>query len=462
MISSPILPSWEKRNNPGAPKQLFLCPHHKITRFRILNPIPTMYHRYLIAITRPLWLGISLALLSSGTMNAGVAERYIEAQLQVVRSLEKRLDNLADVADESAARLVAGGNIYLAGEPGMVSELLGRAGGPCGAKALALEKPLPLLSRNDIVLLSDYGTPGKLAAALEKLKSADALVIVFASFENPLARRSSSANLRFVPVDIPMDSFIVRFPGRDAFIPTVSPAITTAEWTFFAELLGACRRQHKQLAIYLSIFLDEGRARYNRTKGLMFEPDFRPESVPRGQFAQTFLTRVRQSLEAIRGGEMENLRKATVWFREATAARKHIARSLMGHLPPIEAGIRGDVNFFTHTSLLTIEKGGGAWIRENLGDGDVALFLAYQNEDVLTASANALGARTIALTSAAPGPEQARNPRHLYINPHWPITDGVLELPGYDVKACPLSTILNMTCYYAIVGEVIAPAKSSP
>lgn len=419
-----------------------------------------MYHRYLIAITRPLLAGITLALLTSGRMNGGVAERYIDAQLQVVRSIETKLDFIADVADESAARLIAGGNIYLAGEPGMVAELLGRAGGLCAAKALALEKPLPLLTRNDIVLLSDYGATGKLAAALEKLKSADALVIVFTSFENPLARQSPSANLRFVPVDIPMDSFIVRLPGRDSLIPTVSPAITTAEWTFVAELLGACRRQHKQLAIYLSIFLDEGRARFNRTKGLMFEPDFRPEPVPRGQFAQTFLSRVRQSLEAIRGGEMENLRKAAVWFREATAARNQIVRSMMGHLPPIEAGIRGDVNFFTHTALLTGEKG-GAWIRENLHDGDLALFLSYQNEDALTASANALGARTIALTSASPGSEQARNPRHLYINPHWPIPDGCLELAGYDVKACPLSTILNMTCYYAIVGEVVAPTESS-
>lgn len=391
-------------------------------------------------------------------MSAGVAERYIEAQLQVVRSLEAKLDHLADVADESATRLVAGGNIYLAGEPGMVAELLGRAGGPCAAKALALEKPLPVLGRNDIVLLSDYGAPGKLAAALEKLKSVDALVIVFASFEHPLARQPPSANLRFVPVDIPLDSFLVRLPGRDSLIPTVSPAITTAEWTFVAELLGACRRQHKQLAIYLSIFLDAGRARFNRTKGLMFEPDFRPEPVPRGQFARTFLSRVRQSLEAIRAGEMENLRRAAAWFREATAGRKQVVRSMMGHLPPIEAGMRGDVAFFTHTLLLTGEKG-GAWIRENLREGDVALFLAYQNEDTLTAAANALGARTIALTSAAPGAEQARNPRHLYINPHWPITDGCLELPGYDVKACPLSTILNMTCYYAIVGEVVAPTK---
>lgn len=414
----------------------------------------------MIAITRPLLVAITSALLSSGTMAAGLAERYIEVQLQVARSLEAKLDLLADVADESAARLVAGGNIYLAGEPGMVAELLGRAGGLCAAKALALDKPMPALSRNDIVLLSDYGSPGKLAAALEKLRSTEAFVIVFASAENPLLRQPPSANLRVVGVDIPLDSCLVRLPSGEALIPTAAPAIATAEWAYVAELLGACRRQHKQLAIYLSIFLDEGRVRFNRTKGLLFEPDLRPEPVPRGQYARTFLSRVRQSLEAIRDGEVEHIRKAAAWLRETTTAHKQIVRSLMGHLPPIEAGIRGDVSFFTQTILLSGEKG-GKWIRENLRDGDLCLFLAYQNEDAITAAANALGARTISLTSAAPGAEQASNPRHLYINPHWPITDGCLELSGYDVKACPLSSILGMTCYYAICGEMVAPSKPS-
>jgi hypothetical protein len=126
----------------------------------------------------------------------------------------------------------------------------------------------------------------------------------------------------------------------------------------------------------------------------------------------------------------------------------------MGHLPPNEAGNSGDVAFFTE-----IAKGFGdpavQWIEKNLGPGDVYLFLGYQqNEDRMSAAANALGARTIFLTSIPPGVAQARNPRHLYINPHWPLSDGCLELSGYDVKACPISGIVGMSCYFAICGEV--------
>jgi len=83
------------------------------------------------------------------------------------------------------------------------------------------------------------------------------------------------------------------------------------------------------------------------------------------------------------------------------------------------------------------------------------LALGYQeNEDARAAAVNALGARTIFITSAAPSATQAGNPRHLYVNPHWPRSDACLELAGYDVKACPLSGILGLTCYYAICGEM--------
>jgi uncharacterized phosphosugar-binding protein len=415
----------------------------------------TKNHRSEIAKTGLLLGAMACALFASVAATAGPAERYIDAQLRVVQSLEGKLDRLADIAEESAARLLAGGNIYLAGENGMVLELLGRAGGLCAAKRLALDKPLPTLSRNNIVLLSDYGAPGTLQAALEKLTPAGALVIVFASAENPLLQRPLADNLRAVPVDIPLDSRLVRPASGESLIPCAAPAIAAAEWTYIAELLGACRRHRRQLAIYLSVGLDEGRRRFNWTKGLLFEPDMQPEPVARGQYARAFLSCVGQSLEAVRSEEMERIRRAAVWLREAIAAHRQIVRNLVGHLPPSEAGIRGDVHFFTGMIALKAPQA-EKWIRENLHEGDVYLLLGYQqNEDAMAATANALGALTIFLTSTAPGAEQAKSPLHLYINPHWPLTDACLELSDYDVKACPLSGILSLTCYYAICGETV-------
>jgi hypothetical protein len=220
-------------------------------------------------------------------------------------------------------------------------------------------------------------------------------------------------------------------------------------------LIGACRRQYRQLAVYLSIFLDEGRRRLKRTSGLLFEPALRPLPVARGTYAREFLAAVRASLAAVRKDEVPKIRTAAGWLRETAAAHRQVVRNFMGHLPPLEAGIPGDVDFFSRLVRPTGPEG-AEWIRKNLHEGDLYFFLGYQeNEDAMAAAANALGARTIFITSRGPGAQQAVSARHLYINPHWPVTDACLDLPGYDVKACPLSCIMNLTCYYAICGEAV-------
>jgi hypothetical protein len=378
----------------------------------------------------------------------------LDAQLRAVASVEAQLDRLADAADSSCARLLAGGNIYLAGEKGMVSELLGRAGGLCAAKSLSLEKPVALTA-NDVVLLSDYGTPGKLEAALAKLASSKALVIVFASAEQSLLKSTRGTNVRAVPVDIPLDSRLITMGDGRRLIPAASPAIAAAEWAYVAELLAAGRRAHRQLAIYLSIRLDPGRARFERTKNLLFEPDLRPQPVPRSQYGRTFLARVRQSLLTIRG-QCAVLRKAAAWVRQAQSTGHKIVRNMHAHLPPQEVGIAGDVDFFSQM-VRGLGTPGADWIRRNLGEGDLYLLVGYQqNEDGMAAAVAERRASSIFLTSTPPGPEQAANPHHLYVNPLWPVSDGVLELPGYDVKACPLSAIANLSCYWAICGEAVA------
>ena len=399
---------------------------------------------------------LSVLAMAVGPVRAGPAKDYIDAQLRVVHGLEGRLDVIADAADRAANGLMAGGNIYLAGEPGMVAELLGRAGGLCGAKAIAARRPLPKFHPGDVVLYSDYGLPKKPDDhGFSELTTTGVLVVAFTSAKNPIFAEPLPANVRPIPVDIPLDSRMIKSPSGARLVPTASPAIAIAQWAYTAELIGACRRQHRQLAIYLSISLDEGRRRLKRTAGLLFEPALRPPPVARGQYAREFLTTVHASLAAVRQDEVAKIRTAARWLREASAAHREIVRNFMGHLPPLEAGLPGDVDFFSRLVRATGAEG-VKWIRENLHEGDLYFFLGYQqNEDAMAAAANALGVRTVFLTSRGPGAELAVSPRRLYINPHWPATDACLDLPGYDVKACPLSCIMNLTCYYAICAEAV-------
>ena len=151
------------------------------------------------------------AFLAVDLAQAGPAEDYIDAQVRVVRGLQARLDSITDTAERAAKGLTAGGEIYLAGEPGMIAELLGRAGGLCGAKAIAPGKPLPKFHPGDVVLYSDYGLPHRLAGrGWNDLCRSGVLMVAFASAQNPILRAPLPANVRAIPVDVPLQSCLIK------------------------------------------------------------------------------------------------------------------------------------------------------------------------------------------------------------------------------------------------------------
>ena len=41
----------------------------------------------------------------------------------------------------------------------------------------------------------------------------------------------------------------------------------------------------------------------------------------------------------------------------------------------------------------------------------------------------------------------------LYANPHWPIEDACVQLPGYDTPILPASGVIQSTIYWSIVAE---------
>jgi hypothetical protein len=396
------------------------------------------------------------SLLAASVAAAGGAEDYVDAQLRVVKGLEAQAGPLAKQADEAVARLLEGGKLYLAGERGMVLELVTRAGGLCGAQAFQPGKTR--LAGHDVVLFADYGQAVTRAEmGWNQAVESGALILLFASGQHPVLAKPLAPNVRAVLIDIPLDSRLVALPSGERVVPAATPALAIAQWTFVAELIGAGRRKGKHLAVYLSIHLDEGRKRFERTKGLLFEPELKTELAPAGQLAKQFLGHVRDSLEAVRRGETAKLRTAAAWLREAKASGKKAVRHLYGHLPPTEAGLPGDPACFTSTVTGPVGDKGVEWIRKNLREGGFYLLVGYQeSEDAMSGAANELGARTVFITSRGPGEAQAKSPRHLHIDPHWPLSDGCIELPGYDVKACPLSGILGLACYYAICSEALA------
>jgi len=391
------------------------------------------------------------------------AQKYLASQLAVIEGLEKNLKAINSAAEHSADRLKAGGRLFLAGEKGMIAELAGRAGGLCFAKALPLDKPLPELTANDVVLYSHYGASSTgVADGWAKLRATPAFLVGFGASDNPVLMGKLPTNIRAIRLALPTESRLFRTAENQRVVAAAPAAIAAAQWTYVAELIGACRRRGKQPAIYLSIFLDEGRKRFERTKNLVFDPEVTLQPVATGVYAQQYLAAAKEALTAIQRDELPKLLQAAAWIREARAGGKQIVRSLMGHLPPAEVGLPGDVDLFTQSPRVTGEKG-VEWIKQNLKAGDVFVLLGYQQpEDDMAAAAHAVGARTIFLTVKPSSEKTLASPQHLYINPHFPFTDACLELPGYDVKACPLSCVAGLGCLNAICAEAIELASNAP
>ncbi len=148
--------------------------------------------------------GFAVAAEPAGT--AGPAQRYLDGQIHAVGDIQIQLDGLAAAADAAAGQLLAGGNLWLAGEPSMVAELAGRAGGLCGAKVLSDETAAAMLGRNDVVLWSDYGVTPRPAGIRSQLLQGSALVVAFSPKENAAVKRSLPEHVRWIEVKIPVPS----------------------------------------------------------------------------------------------------------------------------------------------------------------------------------------------------------------------------------------------------------------
>ena len=53
------------------------------------------------------------------------------------------------------------------------------------------------------------------------------------------------------------------------------------------------------------------------------------------------------------------------------------------------------------------------------------------------------------------GPAQPQEPASniLYIDPAWPLTDGCVTVPGYDIPILPASGVIQAAIYWTIVSE---------
>ena len=77
------------------------------------------------------------------------------------------------------------------------------------------------------------------------------------------------------------------------------------------------------------------------------------------------------------------------------------------------------------------------------------------------------GMNIVVMSTEPPDVSDANAEGFLWIPARWPIEDGAVELPGYDIRILPVTGLMNGVIFYALRSEVQyrlarEPAGGSP
>ncbi|MCX5759259.1 MAG: hypothetical protein NTU83_12275 [Candidatus Hydrogenedentes bacterium] len=198
------------------------------------------------------------------------------------------------VAEKAARTLANGGKLFAAGQPSLVSEISGRAGGLMMIRPLKEERPAP----GDVVLYASEAG----AAIPEPLRDTQALVIVFGS-----------------KGERPEWPFFSNHAAETGVSPPLANAIPA--WLFSGELVAAFTRLGKMPVIYESIGTYGGipRMAQYRSGEIAFHDDRQVPPMAAGVIANRFADAVKAMLERVEREERVQLDTTGAWKRKPGA-----------------------------------------------------------------------------------------------------------------------------------------------
>lgn len=339
----------------------------------------------------------------------------VDGALQAARA---DLPAMQAPAEEAARLLIAGGRLFAAGQPSMVSELSGRAGGFMMLEGIGKEPP----KAGDVVLFSqEAGEP--LPASLS---GSGAYIVVFGS--------------KPVPEGVP---FFSNHADAGAVSPTLANAIPG--WLFTGELIAACTRQGKMPVVMESIGVYSGitRANQHREKGMTrFHDDVSVPPVEPGVLGNRFCDAISAMLRRVDAEERGDLDRAGAWCAEAKANGRQLFMYSMGHLFPDEVG-KTDIGKMFKSAVWNAGFRLSPPPEDSYGEGDAIVHIGYQRPPVdLLRKAVPIGAR-VAYVSVYGDRDYVRNPAAAWIDPMWPYEDACVPLEGYEVPVLASSGIVN-------------------
>lgn len=369
---------------------------------------------------------VRLALTAAGESPESYLLR-VEGALEASRA---DVPGMAPVADAAAQKLAAGGKLYAAGQPSMVSELDGRAGGfmlldPLGDRALAADDVLLYFPEGDGALPEEWIASGALT------------IVIGMHVEGP-------------------PSF-VHHAAATEISPTLANAIPG--WLFTGELIAALTRLGKMPVLYESIGMYQGMPRIEQfeRQGVFWHEEHTVPAIAAGTIANTYIDTVKAILRRVDKEQRGQLDRAGAWVREAKAQGTTAYMYSMGHLFPDEV---------EKTAIGTVFQSAvwNAGFRMSTPPdhryvaGDAIVHIGYQHPPRRLLDRAIPAGATVSYVSIRPDRDYANRNDVVWIDPMWPWEDAVVPLEGYDVPALAASGIVNG----AIAWEIYRLSTEAP
>lgn len=370
-------------------------------------------------------------------VTGGVASAYADYAADVqagLRELVQRLPETTQVATLVAPSLAAGGQAYLAGDRGFVSEGLGRAGGMMTIRALGSPGEL---KAGDVVLLGLLGAPSEAEdEVIAQARAAGAHVVIM----GPESAERRDCHYLALPA---------RVAGQDG-LPTVTPLLTAQLWTFTGELVAALTRLGKMPPMYQSILVPGGTERNAEHLKYAWEPET-PAPVAPMLLGRTYLARIGNYLRSFVATQSQGVAQAARMAAETKRAGHTAWFACLGHLPPEIPAQPGEPGLLAPLLSLEPER-----LPERVQPGDLIIYIGYYEPyGPWVEQAHAAGARIVTIVAGTPQRNAYEMGADLNLSGCWPFGDTTVEIPGYDVRMLPPSGFMQAMQYF-MLNEALA------
>lgn len=355
-------------------------------------------------------------------LTGALSDSYLLRTADALDRMKEDIPIMVKGADSVAKRIVAGGKLYAGGNPALVSEITGRAGG----------------------LMLTTGLP-------EKINVDTDAIIFFVDSDHLLPSESSAMGACWVVLGVtqPVEGATTLMMRDYGISPTLTMAIQA--WMFTGELISACTRLGKMPVLYESIGLYGGILRQQKYQGnnIFWHDTHQVPQISAGLLATEYANLVSAMLRRCEARHRSDFDTVGEWIADAKKTSRTLIMYSMGHLFPDEVGKTAIGSMFRSE----VWNAGFSYIPEPkdvYAKGDVVIHIGYQHppRTMLERAENA-GAKAVYV---APYMDRdfPTDENTVWIDPMYPFSDACVPIDGYDIPALASSGVINSAIAWEI------------